>query len=246
MTHRLDTIGDRDLREALLFARAQPRAVTADELAAAQRVHRNVARGRLERLAEAGLLIASFERRTGRTGPGAGRPAKTYRVAPELTAIEFPERRYEQLIGLLVDVLPNRARRERLHEVGIAFGRELARQARLRSAKRFQTALGRVCAALGDLGYQASVEEVTGERAVITTATCPLRPLVRAHPRLAMLDRGMWAALVARALEGFGVDEVDCNTRHCHRNDADCRVLLTLRRRPGKRGPMLDKYTPAV
>src|SRR5213082_1940076 len=97
MMHRLDSVGDRELRETLLFARAQPQPVTADQLAAAQEVHRNVARGRLERLAEAGLLIASFERRTGRTGPGAGRPAKTYRVAPELSAIEFPERRYEQI-----------------------------------------------------------------------------------------------------------------------------------------------------
>src|SRR6266480_7264426 len=135
MMHRLETIGDRELRETLLFARAQSLPVTADELAAAQRIHRNVARGRLERLADAGLLIRSFERRTGRTGPGAGRPAKTYRVAPELTAIEFPKRRYEQLIGLVLDALPERARRKRLNGIGIAFGGELAREMRLRSAK---------------------------------------------------------------------------------------------------------------
>jgi predicted ArsR family transcriptional regulator len=229
MMHRLDSIGDRELRETLLFARAQPQPVTADEVAAAQRIHRNVARGRLERLAEAGLLIASFERRTGRTGPGAGRPAKTYRVAPELTAIEFPKRRYEQLISLVVDALPGRGRRERLHEIGIAFGRDLAREARLRSAKTVRTALGRLCSALGSLGYQASIAEMSGERAVITTATCPLRPLVRAHPRLAMLDRGMWTALVARAL-GTTVDQVACDTPDCLRDDADCRVLLTIRR----------------
>src|SRR5438034_7187354 len=197
MMHRLDSIGDRELRETLLFARAQPLPVTADEVAAAHGVHRNVARGRLERLADAGLLIRSFERRTGRTGPGAGRPAKTYRVAPELAALEFPERRYEQLIGLVVDALPARARRGRLREIGIAFGRELAREAGLRPATSMRTALVRVCAALGRLGYQASVAEVTGNRAEITTATCPLRPLIRARPRLAELDRGMWAALFA-------------------------------------------------
>src|ERR687887_1757695 len=116
MMHRLDAIGDRELRETLLFARAQGLPVTADEVATAQRIHRNVARSRLERLAEAGLLTASFERRTGRTGPGAGRPAKTYRVAPELATLEFPERRYQQLIGLVADALPERARRERLRE----------------------------------------------------------------------------------------------------------------------------------
>ena len=233
MMHRLDAIGDRELRETLLFARAQPLPVTADEVAAAQRIHRNVARGRLERLAEAGFLIASFERRTGRTGPGAGRPAKTYRVAPELTAIEFPERRYEQLIGLVVDALPGGRRRDRLHEIGIAFGRELARETRLRSAKTLRTALSRICTALGGLGYQASIAEVAGEWAVITTATCPLRPLVRAHPELATLDRGMWAALVARAVEGINVDQIVCDTPRCDRDDLDCRVLLTLRRRRG-------------
>jgi predicted ArsR family transcriptional regulator len=229
MMRRLEAIGDRGLRETLLFARAQPQAVTADELAAAQRIHRNVARARLERLAKAGLLIASFERRTGRTGPGAGRPAKTYRVAPELTAIEFPERRYEQLIGLLIAALPDRRRRERLHETGAAFGQALAREARLSSARTFRTALGRVCAALGGLGYQASVAEVIGEHAVITTATCPLRPLVRAHPGLATLDRGMWSALVAQALESADVGQIVCDTPACDRDDADCRVLFTLR-----------------
>src|SRR5712691_7130573 len=231
MMNRLDAIGDNELRETLLFARAQALPVTADEVAAAHQIHRNVARSRLERLAEAGLLIPSFERRTGRTGPGAGRPAKTYRVAPELSAIEFPERRYEQLIGLLINALPKRARRDRVHEVGIAFGRDLARQARLRSANTFDTALRRVCAALGSLGYQAALAEVTDERAMITTATCPLRPLVRAHPELAEVDRGMWAALVARSLEGVGVGELVCDTRRCHRDEANCRVLVTLRPR---------------
>ncbi len=232
--HRLDSIGDRELRETLLFARSQPLPVTADEVATAQRIHRNVARGRLERLADAGLLVASFERRTGRTGPGAGRPAKTYRVAPELTAIEFPERRYEQLIGLVVDALPEPGRGDRLREIGVAFGRELARETRLRPAKGLRTALRRVCAALGSLGYQASVAEVTGDRAVITTATCPLRPLVRARPRLAELDRGMWTALLARAFAGTAVDQIGCDTPNCQRDDTDCRVLLTLRARRGQ------------
>jgi predicted ArsR family transcriptional regulator len=229
MMQRLDAIGDSELRETLLFARAQTRAVTADDVAATHRIHRNVARSRLERLAEAGLLIPSFERRTGRSGPGAGRPAKTYRVAPELSAIEFPERRYEQLIGLVVDALPKPTRGQRIREVGIAFGRELARRARLHSANTFATALRRICAALGRLGYQASVVEVSGHRAVIRTATCPLRPLVRAYPHLAELDRAMWQALVARSLGGAEVEQISCDTRNCHSDHEDCQVLVTLR-----------------
>jgi hypothetical protein len=42
----------------------------------------------------------------------------------------------------------------------------------------------------------------------------------------------MWAALVARALAGTGVDQVECETRGCGRG-GDCRVLVKLRGRPG-------------
>jgi predicted ArsR family transcriptional regulator len=229
MMHQFDAIGDRDLRETLLFARAQALPVTADEVAAAQEVHRNVARARLERLVEAGLLIAAFERRTGRTGPGSGRPAKTYRVAPELSAIEFPERYYERLIGLIVAAVPERGRRARLREAGIAFGSELGREARLRPAKSFAVALRRVCAALGRLGYQASLAELGDGHAVVKTATCPLRPLVCADAELAELDRGMWSGLLAAALDGVEADSVACDTgASCRRRRTDCRVLLTL------------------
>jgi predicted ArsR family transcriptional regulator len=229
MMHKLEAIGDRDLRMTLLFARAQQLPVTADDVAAAHQVHRNVARARLERLLDAGLLTASFERRTGRTGPGSGRPAKTYRVAPELAAIEFPERHYERLIGLVADALPERARRDRLHEIGVAFGLQLARQARLRPAKALRPAVERLCSALGRLGYQATIAEVNDDGAVVTTPTCPLRPLVRAQPQLAELDRGMWAGLLTAALEQTEPGTIVCDTADsCLRKREDCRVRLLL------------------
>jgi predicted ArsR family transcriptional regulator len=230
MMHKLDAIGDRGLRETLLFVRARVLPVTADEVAAVQKIHRNVARSRLERLAEAGLLVVSFERRTGRTGPGAGRPAKTYRVAPELSAIQFPERHYELLIRLIADALPESARVDRLREIGAAYGRELARQARLRPVQGFRPAVERICSGLGRLGYQASVAEADSDRALITTATCPLRPVVRAHTQLAVLDHGMWAGLVAAALRGVEAASIVCDTgESCHGDRADCRVRLVLR-----------------
>jgi predicted ArsR family transcriptional regulator len=233
---KLDAIGDPDLRLTLRFARAQPRPITADDVAAAHEVHRNVARARLERLAEAGLLVRSFERRTGRSGPGAGRPAKTYRVAPELSSIEFPRRHHELLVRLLADALPERARSRRLHEIGLEFGRELARQARLRPVRRLDRAVVRVCSALGRLGYQASVAEETGTSAVVTTPTCPLRPLVRADARLTALDRGMWTGLVAAAFAPADATAIACQTTAaCQRDAADCRVELTLRIRKDDR-----------
>jgi predicted ArsR family transcriptional regulator len=128
----LEAVGDPEARRALLFARRRARPVTADELAAEEGVHRNVARARLERLAAAGLLEVGYERRSGRSGPGAGRPAKTYAVAPELAAIQFPERHYEALLGRALDELPQRGREAALRRIGVAFAGDLADRAGLR------------------------------------------------------------------------------------------------------------------
>jgi predicted ArsR family transcriptional regulator len=224
----LEAVGDPEVRDALLFARGRERPVTADELAARQGVHRNVARSRLERLVAAGLLEPGYERRTGRSGPGAGRPAKTYRVAPELEAIELPKRRYESLVALMIDALPARTRRSSLRDVGTAFAQELATAAGLRPARSLQKGLDSVCRAVRSLGYQASVESVDGTRAVIATPTCPLRPLVRQREDAVELDRGMWAGLVALAVRGASVDEVACETHDCLADHASCKVLIGL------------------
>jgi predicted ArsR family transcriptional regulator len=225
----LEAVGDPELRAALLFARGETRPVTADELAGALGVHRNVARARLERLVEAGLLAPGFERRSGRTGPGAGRPAKTYTVEPALDAIEFPGRRYEALFGLLLDALPASGRAKRLREVGVAFGEELAEAAGLEPSTSPQRAFERMCSAVRRLGYQASVVSADDRAAVVATPTCPLRPLVRARPDAAEIDRGMWAGLASRALSGAEVALVQCETRDCLVDHASCQVRLTLR-----------------
>lgn len=224
----LEAVGDPELRQTLLYARGRSRPITADDLASEQSVHRNVARSRLERLVEAGLLSTGSERRTGRSGPGAGRPAKTYAVVPELESIEFPGRRYEALFGLLLDALPERGRSERLREVGVAFGEELAVAARLRPARTLRTGFERMCEAVRSLGFQTTLAEVTADGAVIETPTCPLRPLVRARPDAVEIDRGMWEGLAGRALEGFEAATVECETRDCLVDHASCRVLISL------------------
>jgi predicted ArsR family transcriptional regulator len=226
----LEAVGDPELRAALVWVRAQPQPVTADELAAADGVHRNVARSRLERLVAAGLLAADYERRSGRIGPGAGRPAKIYSVAPQLEPIEFPMRQYESLFGLLVAELPRARRPERLRAIGFEFGGRLAQAAGLRPAKRARTGFERMCAALGRLGYQATLVEHSGNEAVIATPTCPLRPLVRAQPEAVLLDRGMWSGLASAALAGADASAVSCETRECQDDHSSCRIHLRLRR----------------
>ena len=216
----LDRLLDPGLSDALLFVRGQPRPVTADELAAAEGIHRNVARNRLERLTRAGLLVTSFERRTGRSGPGAGRPAKTYAATPELRALELPPRRYEELFSLLVDAFPSA---RRLREIGVAYGRTFARGSRPR--RTLEGALSAACAALRRAGFQASVVQATEEEGVIRTPTCPLRPLVRANVRAREVDRGLWEGLIARLLDTKV--NVACETAGCH-DDGACLVRARL------------------
>jgi len=230
----LDAVGTPALRAALLYVRGRSAPVSAEELAAAQGVHANVARSRLDRLVEAGLLLSHFERRTGRTGPGAGRPAKIYAPAPETTAVEFPERNFADLVALLVDELPPRARTKRLREVGAGFARRLLERTPVKPVRDLRRGLERVCQALGELGFQATVEEVDGHRAVLSTPICPLRPLVVAHPELVEVDRGMWCGLVEAGVAGARAETVSCETRDCFDDHASCRIVVELaQRRPG-------------
>jgi predicted ArsR family transcriptional regulator len=223
----LAAVGNPELREALRFVREQESAITADDLAAARDVHRNVARARLERRVEAGLLTARYERRSGRSGPGAGRPAKVYSAAPSLASIEFPRRRYETLVGLLADAIAPAERAERLHEIGVRFGHELADAAALRPTRSLGVAFGRLCAAVRQLGFQASLERLDDGIATIATPTCPLRPLVRARPDVAGIDRGMWAGLASRALARAEPLPLSCETRDCLTEHAPCRVTFS-------------------
>ena len=223
---RWDVLGDPGLREVLAFARRSQEPPTAADVASKLALSRSVARWRLERLAEAGLLRPAFVNRSGRRGPGAGRPAKAYEVVPETEPLELPRRRFEQLVRLLIEALPTRGRARRLEEVGIAFGRELARAAGLRPAARPATALDRICRALGMLGFQAAVESQTSERAVLVTPTCPLRSLVVDAPAAREVDQGMWRGLVAEGLAHRA--GARCATHDCLSADSPCRVVIQL------------------
>jgi predicted ArsR family transcriptional regulator len=223
----LSGVAQPELREIALFARAQARPVSADDVAARFRIHRTVARGRLDRLAAAGLLTVSFERRSGRSGPGAGRPTKLYSVPPETAAIEFPRRHYDRLLARLLDVVPEQGRELALTDAGAVFGADLAVEAGLARTRGIRSAAERACAALGRLGFQAFVSESTEDTITITTSTCPLRPLVVANPEAAHIDRGMWMGLVDAYLPRSRACNVSCETQGCLDSHESCRVLLT-------------------
>lgn len=89
---------------------AQGRAVDRDEAAAGAGIGRPLAAFHLDRLANAGLLDVEFHRRSGRSGPGAGRPAKFYRRPPDRdVSVSLPPRQY----GLAAEILAEAVERDR-------------------------------------------------------------------------------------------------------------------------------------
>jgi predicted ArsR family transcriptional regulator len=76
------------------FVAGSAEAVGRDEAAAAVGIARQTAAYHLDRLAADGLVEVDFVRRTGRTGPGAGRPAKLYRPTNRELEVTVPPRRY--------------------------------------------------------------------------------------------------------------------------------------------------------
>lgn len=79
----------------------QPAAVSREEAATALGLPRATAAFHLDRLADEGLLDVVYERRTGRSGPGAGRPSKLYRRSEQHVDVSLPEHRYD-LAGRLL------------------------------------------------------------------------------------------------------------------------------------------------
>ncbi|KOV76605.1 transcriptional regulator [Streptomyces sp. NRRL WC-3723] len=85
------------------YVAAQGREVGRNEAAEAAGVARTLAAHHLDKLAEAGLLECGSRRLTGRSGPGAGRPAKVYTRARVERSVSLPARDYRTAAELLAE-----------------------------------------------------------------------------------------------------------------------------------------------
>ena len=101
----LSALGDPTRRRAYDYVSAQGGPAGRDEVATALGIGRTLAAYHLDRLAKEGLLSVAYARRWGRTGPGAGRPAKLYeRAATELAVRRFsPDQLYKEATGVLLN-----------------------------------------------------------------------------------------------------------------------------------------------
>jgi len=169
--------------------RAEP--VGRDEAAAAAGVGRALAVYHLDKLVEAGLLTASYQRPPGRSGPGAGRPAKLYMRSDREFAVTVPPREYELAARLLVQAVeadPSGRSRAVLLEAARRLGAELAGAA---------GAAGDLEGALAGHGYEPS----RGGDGVIRLRNCPFHQLAEQHRDVVC---GMNLGLIEGILAGLG------------------------------------------
>ena len=163
--------------------------VSREEAADAAGLERGTAAHHLDRLATDGLLEVDFQRRSGRQGPGAGRPAKLYRRARREFEVALPPRDYA-LAGMMLAEAVDRVRADgvaisdALDDVARAEGRRIGREIRDRiRAGRVRRAEGKqrvVLATLAEHGY----EPCAGDDGTVGLRNCPFHQLAQRHTEL--------------------------------------------------------------
>jgi predicted ArsR family transcriptional regulator len=176
----------------------QPEPTSRDDAAAALELPRTTAAFHLDRLVDEGLLDVVYQRRTGRTGPGAGRPAKLYRRSDQHVTVSLPQRRYDLAGRLLSSALEHAERsgdspRAVLDQRAYQLGCELGDTARNADGDRDtrDTAL-RV---LQQYGFEPRIE---GDD--VTLANCPFHTLAQEYTELVC---GMNLRLLDGLLDGL-------------------------------------------
>ncbi|HEY1737367.1 MAG TPA: transcriptional regulator [Acidimicrobiia bacterium] len=189
------------------FVRDHDGWVGRDETAATLELARSVAAFHLDKLVDAGLLEAGFERMSGRSGPGAGRPAKRYRPSPNTVALSIPERRYDLAGSLLAEAVAGAAYdkrdvRDALSQSARARGREVGEDRSSGSAPRRKSRPDREQALVELLEVQGYAPVRAGD--TIALRNCPFHALANEQRELVC---GMNREFLAGVIDGLGDDD---------------------------------------
>ena len=183
----------------------QSDAVGRDEAAEALGITRELAAFHLDKLLEEGLLDVEYRRISGRSGPGAGRPAKLYRPSGRHVQVSLPERRYDLAARLMAEALedpkgdPVAAVDRAAHRFGETIGAQARRHlGRRPSATRL---LERACVVLREYGFEPI--RVDDE---IRLRNCPFDAVAQDHTALVC---GMNLALAEGLVVGLGAEGIN-------------------------------------
>jgi predicted ArsR family transcriptional regulator len=180
---------------------AQSGPVGRDAAAQALGINRSLAAFHLDRLTEAGLLEASYRRLSGRTGPGAGRPARVYQRGTREIEVSLPNRHYERAAALFATALENMTGdrppdmlTRAAEQMGVGLASSADEGADVDGRER-------LLQALRDGGYEPTVEE----NGSIRLRNCPFDALVDEHRPLVC---GTNLALAEGLVHGAGADSL--------------------------------------
>lgn len=191
------------------YVSTRPHPVSRDEAAAAIGISRPLAAFHLDQLAEVGLLSTEYRRLTGRSGPGAGRPAKLYRVSPTGIQVSIPPRRHGLLASWLARALsasPVDDARRTLRGLADACGQELGRTA-LKATGRRRSRRSRIEAGMQLLEGEGFAPRMEGRSVLL--GNCPFQPIAASYESLVCAEmnqtlmRGFAGVLKAGLVASF-------------------------------------------
>lgn len=187
---RLAALDEPVRRRLFAYVRGNSEPVSREDAAEAVGISRSLAAYHLDKLAEQNLLTTSYRRPEGRSGPGAGRPAKLY-VARGEVSVSVPPRDYELAADLLAEAAETSDQaRAALDAVAARAGRRLG-----------EGGQGSLDEALAARGYEPSEDEA----GVVRLRNCPFHRLAEQHRDVVC---GMNRAYLEGLLEGLGRTDV--------------------------------------
>jgi predicted ArsR family transcriptional regulator len=194
----LAVLGDRTRRRLYEFVAESGGPVSRDEAAEVAQIARSLAAYHLDKLVESGLLEASYGRPPGRSGPGAGRPAKLYRRTRREFVLRAPPRDYRLLGELLVraadDDQSGGTVRRTLERVAYEAGRSLGERAKQGGGNGRSELEG----VLRLRGY----EPVEDEQGTVRLRNCPFETVASECPEVVC---GLNLRLVEGLIDGLGI-----------------------------------------
>ena len=159
--------------------------VSRDDAALAVGISRPLAAYHLDKLIDDGLLEARYQRRGGRQGPGAGRPAKHYVRAAGQIELSLPARDYAALAELLADAVEadtSGTAQAALNRAASALGAQLGAEAASHTAAdpHPDQLLAALRQTLADRGYEP-YDDTDG---AIRLRNCPFDRIAAHHRQL--------------------------------------------------------------
>jgi len=228
---RLGALADPLRRRLYRFVAEQPDAVSRDQAADVVEVPRHTAKFHLDRLVEEGLLVAEFRRLSGRSGPGAGRPAKVYRRSAREVTVSVPSRRYDLAGQVLADAVERSLNGLPMAEAVSLASDNAARVVVEAAQPKDGPQLNVIGEVLAQYGYEPRFDSgdsgESEEAGDLVLANCPFGRLAGDHRELICGMNREFIDAIARRLGCDGVearphqDETGCCVRVVRRPDAE-------------------------